>query len=402
PLRRALDLEPYRERQVMLDTFNVEPRGWESDNVDEFRIVSTANEADAALLEEVFGTTDVVEGEGALMAHYRRSPRRAAGLRYSLSAFDLWQVSRLSFTVACSEEARLRLELVTRDRRSFLADAVRPAGPRPRVVEVAIEDFGAGQALGDAVGLWVRDVTEAERVRTGPTTLVVDSLTVHATQAGGRAARPAMVEGFEVGHAWWGEDAAVEDTGERDEPPEYALHLPARRGERSVVRGLAPYRIRGATTVRFKAKADRDATVTIGLRQDAEAPARALAEVDIAASESRRSYSVPVSAFEGLGPDGLADVQALAVRVPDRVDLWLDNVAFVREPRGPRVGSLTLGYEGLKLVHLAVPSLAALAVFIVMIFLLRMEEAHSTWQWIRDQGLARLKAKLGRAKTKTE
>ena len=73
-------------------------------------------------------------------------------------------------------------------------------------------------------------------------------------------------------------------------------------------------------------------------------------------------------------------------------------MAFVREPRGPRVRGLSLGYEVLKLVHVGVPSLVAFVVFVVLLFALRIEEAKSTWAWLRERALGKVLAKLRRRK----
>jgi hypothetical protein len=72
--------------------------------------------------------------------------------------------------------------------------------------------------------------------------------------------------------------------------------------------------------------------------------------------------------------------------------LWLDNVAF--KSKTP-----VKTYEMRKLVLVGVPVLLGTLVFIVLIFVLRVEEAGMIATWLRTEGLAKIKAKLsGRGK----
>ena len=398
PLRRLLPLDPYRRREVMIDTFNVEPRGWESENVDEFRIVSQ----DDPVLRKAFGDAEVIDGQNALMARYRRSPRRHAGLRYDLSALDLTKIGGISFDNFCDERAELALKLVTRDRVLFDFQSHFVTGPDVGGRgHAGLEAFNAGDALQDVVGLWIFDVTPTRRIAQSPTTLVIDNLTFHTAEPGSEDALKGIGEQtvhFEPSSQWESGDARVEDTGERAGAPELALHFPAQQGEQTAARLVPGYALAGSDTLRFKAKADKPATLRVGLSRARDSGPAWTATVEIAASEKRRGYGLPLSAFGGTDGLDLGSVHALTVTVPEGVDFWLDNVAFVREPKGPRVRGLSLGYEALKAVHVGAPSLAALVVFVVLSFALRIEEARNTWQWVREQGLAKLRAKLGRGK----
>ena len=99
--------------------------------------------------------------------------------------------------------------------------------------------------------------------------------------------------------------------------------------------------------------------------------------------------------FSGIGRP-YADIPGLPVDVPPGLDFWLDNVAFVRRPRGMRLGGLTAHYEAYKLLHVGVPSAAALAVFVVLLVVLRVEDARYIWAWLRDRVVRKVLAKLRR------
>ncbi len=80
------------------------------------------------------------------------------------------------------------------------------------------------------------------------------------------------------------------------------------------------------------------------------------------------------------------------------VDFWLDNVAFVREAKGPRLGRVAVMYEVGKLIHVAVPSLAAFVVFVVLLFVLRVEEAREGWEWVKEKGLKKIVGRFRKKK----
>ena len=396
PLRRALPLDPYRRREVMIDTFNVEPRGWESDNVDDFRIVSKTDAKDAALLKGAFGTADVVGGENALMARYRRSPRRFAGLRRDLSDFDLGAVDAIHLDVACADAAEVVLELFAAGGARFRLDTI-PLAPGTRQ-HVALPLDGLDER-GSIVALWVLDASRADRVAAKATALVVDNLAFQRGQI------TRTIDGFEAATDTWmvglaerpggtWEPAAVQDTAERAREPELALHLDGAQEKRLVSRAISHYDLAGCDQLTLKARVQQACEVEFVLVHPSNAQDNVSVSVPFSASDRRRLYTV---ALPKLHPDSTASLMFL---VPKGVDFWLDNVAFVRKPRGPRVRGLSLGYEALKSLHVAVPSLAALVVFVVLSFGLRIEEARNAWQWVREQGVQKLRAKLGRGKGK--
>ena len=394
PLKSRLSLEPYRRKEVVLDTFNVELSGWESDNVDDFRIVPKDDE----VLGEVLGAVAAVHGENALIARYRRSPRRAAGLRRDLSGVDLQRVASILCTITVDRPAQLSFEFVTRDRRSFPHPPVDASAGAASRVALDVADFPLGDSVADVVGLWVRDVTPASRVEAVLTTLILDDV---ALAPDGDGASPVSLDTFEPTTATWhvaerpgaatGSPAAVADTGEREKEPELALHLPADAAARTVVhQGLRVLGLAECDRLTFKARADKPCRLDVALlpapaAEGADAPTHA---VDIEAGERRKTYSVAIE------PSGA--LRAVAFQVPAGVDFWLDNVVFVREPRGPKVRGASVMYEVTKLIHVLVPSAAAFAVFVVLLFVLRVREAKDAWSWLREKALGKLLGKLGR------
>ena len=409
PLRRLLPLEPYRQHEVVVDTFNVELRNWESENVDELRIVSKDDDAVAEAFADVLVQGEsLVAGENALLARYRRSPRRSAGLRRDLAAVALNRVRTITFDAAVSEPARLRIDLVTRKRQSSYAVYVDVPPATREHVEVEVADFGPfGPApdfpLEETVGLWIRDDTPATRVAAERTTLLIDNLALTLHNGSQQ-----MLDHFEPSTPSWtiaGQPHThprIDDTGERDkESLELALHLP---GGGRTIRPLGGYTISDCGQLTFKARSDAPCTLTIALTARSSQAGTDEAKswkstVDIKASETRKRYRLPLSAFEGEGDIDWDRPLTLAVHVPDGVDFWLDNVAFVREPRGPRFGGVSIGYEASKLIHVAVPALVALIVFIVFLVLLRVEDARSIWEWLHERVIGKVLARLRRKRS---
>ncbi len=404
PIQRALPLEPYRTRQVMVDTFNVEPRGWESENVDEFRIVDD----DAPVLQDAFpqvfaaGETPV-PGEKALMARYRRSPRRTAGLRLDVSDLDLTAFGSIVLGVAVSEKAELAIELVTVRGEAFRAGPLDVAAGSQMDVAVAMPAFGAGERLPEMEALWIRDATPVDAVAARPTVLALDRLAFRLVRpAHGEGPAPEFhTEHFEPTWNWVAPPgSAIKDTGERRDEPELALHVPPAEEPRELMRSLAQYRLRGWDSFTFKAKADAACELGVALlRMRPDEPtetAQHAATVALRATDTRASYSIPLDEFGDAAALREGRLVALEVSVPAGVDLWLDNIAFVREPAGPRFGSIALMYEAGKLVHVAVPSLAALVVFVVLLIVLRVEDAESIWAWLKQRVFGPIAAKLGR------
>jgi hypothetical protein len=198
--------------------------------------------------------------------------------------------------------------------------------------------------------------------------------------------------------------AVVADTGERKGEPELALHLPAAEHPRHLWRSLLHYALRDCGALSFKARADTPCRVEIALwvpeNLGISSDAPATASMDIKPSPTRRNYSMPLGAFAP--PERVRTFRTarsfMVIRVPEGVDFWLDNVAFVWEAKGPRLGRVALFYELGKLIHVGMPALAAFVVFVVILFALRVEEAREAWEWLREKGLKKVIGRFRRRK----
>jgi len=416
PLKRLLPLDPYRRREVMIDTFNVELRDWEADNVDDFRIPplddASATRAFPWLTDRLARPTQGAASPRAILAEYRRSPRRTAGLRRDLAGLDLSRAPVVHAVMAASEPTDLTVSVVTRDGASYAARPlhVEPGGPQR--VRMDFEDSCPRDLLRTAAALWIRDTTPVKRVQHAPTTLLIGEFQFGdvegATGVGERLdAGPGAWRFFEKGERGHGVPAQVADTGERKDEPEMALHLPASEGRRTIAGArLEFFRLGACDRLTFKARADKACRLEVNLlapgpkSTDPADWVQMTAPIDIKASGTRKGYSLPLSAFAVPGNREFrkGEFAAIEFAVPEGVDFWLDNVAFVREAKGPRVGRVAVMYEVGKLIHVAVPSLAAFVVFVVLLFALRVEEAREAWEWLQEKGLRRIVGKFRKKK----
>lgn len=394
PLKRLIPLEPYRRREVMIDTFNVELRDWEADNVDDFRLArgtdSSLAKAFPGLARQRREDVSLFGHDDVIVAEYRRSPRRTAGLRRDLTDFDLRNARSIYLLVSVSKPTELTFELVTRVGRSFPHGPVRVEGSGS--IKLDLDSLCSPEMLHDVVALWVRDTSAVPRVEREPTTLVLrafelwndqekvfrERLSAHPAPWGLEAATP--------GELPWG--ARLDDTGERRGEPELALHLPPAEPRRRIVSGpLAAYNLAACDRLTFKARADKPCRLTVTFA----GPSPTEASLDVKPSAGRKSYSIPLSQRQA--------ASRLEFSVPEGVDFWLDNVAFVREPRGPRLGRIVVMYELGKLVHVVVPTVVAFVAFVALLFSLRVEEAGEAWEWLRERALKKIVAKVRRSKT---
>jgi len=396
PLSRLLPLDPYRRREVMIDTFNVELRDWEADNVDDFSIPPSRDAA----------------APRAIVAEYRRSPRRTAGLRRDLDAFDLSKAPVIRAELAASDPTELTVELVTRQGLSYTSKPLVIQPGAPRRVSMDLGNLCPRKALGDVIALWLRDTTPVERVEGRRSTLAISSFQVCDPEG-----RWSVGERLDAGPGGWrcrekgvrghGVPAQLADTGERNGEPEMALHLAASEPRRTIAHaGIEFLRIGSCDRVTFKARADKPCRIELNLfapdlkTTDPADWVQMTAQAEVRASDKRRTYSVPLAAFTVPGERLFRKGQFAAIEfvVPEGVDFWLDNVAFVREPKGPRLGRVAVMYEVGKLIHVAVPTLAAFITFAVLLFVLRVEEAREAWEWLRGKGLKKVAGKFRRKK----
>lgn len=416
PLRKLLPLEPYRRREVMIDTFNVELRDWEADNVDDFRISAATDAAAMKAFPWAAGRAAALPpgapAPKTIVAEYRRSPRRSAGLRRDLDALDLSKAPVLFAAVAATEPTALTASLVTQQGASYTAKPVHIEPGGPQRLWVDFEDCCPRGVLKNVAALWLRDTTPVQRVQHKATGLLIGSFEFGDVEGPSGAA-----ERLDAGPGGWhftdkgvrghGVPARVADTGERKGEPEMALHLPASEQHRTIAGGRLEFlRLAGCDRLSFKARADKACRVEVNLLAPAPKstdPAdwvQMTAPVEIKASSTRKGYSLPLSAFTVPGNREFRKGEFTAIEfvVPEGVDFWLDNVAFVREAKGPRLGRVALFYELGKLIHVAVPTLAAFVVFVVLLFVLRVEEADEAWEWLREKGLKKIVGKFRREK----
>ncbi len=412
PLKRLLPLDPYRRREVMIDTFNVELRDWEADNVDDFRIVSLSDPSVTKAFPWLAGRGQDPVGTNAIMAEYRRSPRRHAGLRRNLEGLDLSKVHVLRAALAATNGTSLTVELITSRGTSYTSKPVAFLPGGVQQLRVNFQDFCPRESLGDAVAVWLRDTTAVEHVERRPTALLICSFRfcdAEDTEGPGERldAGPGGWRCFETGVGGHGVPASVADTGERKGEPEMALHLPASEQRRTIAgTHLGFFRLASCDRLTFKARGDKACRVEVNLLAPAPKstdPAdwvQMTAPVEIKASQQRKGYSLPLSAFTVPGNREFrkGEFAAIEFLVPEGVDFWLDNVAFVREPKGPRLGRVVVMYEVGKLAHVAVPTLAAFVALVALLFALRVEEAREAWEWLREKGLKKIAGKFRRRK----
>jgi len=314
--------------------------------------------------------------------------------------------------VAVKEPTDVTVELVTRQGASYTSGPIHIEPRWGQGIVMNLGDLCPGKALGDVVAVWLRDTTPVQRAEPKPTALMIGPFQMCIVEAPTGFderldAGPGHWHYCEKGVRWPGVPARVADTGERSGEPEMALHLPASEKRRAIAGGRPEFfRLGGSDRLTFKARADKSCRVEVDLLAGdpmTMAPADWVpmaTSIDVKAGDRRKGYSVPLSAFivpgaRQLRRDELCQIEFI---VPEGVDFWLDNVAFVREAKGPRLGRVAVMYEVGKLIHVAVPALAAFVVFVVLLFALRGEEAKEAWEWLRERGLKKITGKLRRRK----
>jgi len=364
PVRRAFPLAPLRGREVMTDTFNPEPRGWFSHDA---LSLSVRDQVPPAL-------RGVLEG-GFLRAEYRWRPERRFALYRDLRDFDLRDARAVALRIGASVEGPaqpLRYALVLQERDGARFEAVLEGTGEH---EVGFENFSPVERSGtgtqrpvgeELVRLGIEDRNRLPR-RT-PVRLRVDAL--RFLRGAGRA--PVSVDSFEPLPGAWavrrGPGVRVERLGESD-TPEYALRL---EGGGAAERSLSGYDLGGATVLTFKAAAAQESRLAIRLRTGG---GRVVSrEVTVARTKERKRYAVAldgaVSAAESLSVENLEG---------EGGPVWLDNIAFVRPAH-------RLRYEATKLLILGVPACAGLLAFVLLCWVLRVEEALAAVAWIRRRG----------------
>jgi len=357
-VNKYIPIDRYKPREVLLDTFNREPRGWFSLDAQ----MSIASEA----------------GRNFLRAEYDLTGRRTPFVRRDLTAFKLEDLSEVIVLVRTPRTAKIAVELTDYGR--VLAKPEYPTIVRPnewipiRLVVPAIRGVKDIQ---------VADVSlpEDEPVSTsfaiGEVQLVVGGQKV-------------IVDSFtDVPPEWQSPGSLTVDVLDPDKkPPEAALRL----GTDEATRSLTEYDLSRTSLLTFKAAspAAMSAQLTLVAGQDGYPT-----EVAIRQSEKRLAYSVPVRDFRdasGNAPD-VRQLESLKVKMPT-AGAHLDNVGFVQS------WSMRdkLRFEFVKLLRVGLPTLLGGIVLVVIFWLLRIEELTLIMNWLREEGLSKIRGKLGRGK----
>jgi len=383
-LKGAVSVARYKAREVVIDTFNPEPRGWFSHNADDI---------------------SVVPGQGVglrgrcLAVRFRRSARRRVRVARELSSVRIGRADRVRMRMAASAPGHFRIALEAKHGRSEHETTIREIR-KPVLVEMPVRP--AGQGAGHA-RLVVTDVTP---VRPGPKREVVlwlDDITL------GPVGREVTVDNFDpAGPEWAASEGCRVGLGELRERGrlEHALRI---AGPVHATRDLKRYRLDAMRVFSFKAKSDREREVEISLVDTA---GRRFAHTFRLkkSGEQRDRYTAPLAAWKPVeGELDQGDIRAAldpaalgAISFRERGEssagagtLWLDNIAFSRPAAGPHFLIFAMRYEIVKLVAAATPGLAGLIVFVILCFALRIEGARLIVDWIKDKGWRKKPAAKG-------
>lgn len=325
-------------------------------------------------------------GGHALWAHYRRSARRQVSFRRELTDFRLEEATELRFTVKATLPGQWSVQLVGPEgplaSQTFSCDQ---AG-RWQTCSLKLPEQGLTEPV---EALILEDETATPPGSPQPIQFWIDNLRFR-----GKGGTEIPIDDFEQeGQGWTLASGSpqVDDTGEGEARAEQALRLPA--GAPQVQRDLRGYRLEGTSYLRCKIRAERPEKITLVL--ETRAGQRWQCPLEVRASGKRKPYEVPLAQFRSLEAPGSEKVDAGQV---ERLVLireagspgtaWLDNLAFHSQ-------TPVVAYEGRKLIRVGVPGMLGTIAFIVLIFLLRVEEAGLIAHWLRTEGLAKIKAKLG-------
>ena len=339
PIQRILPYDHLRQREVMIDTFNLEARGWFSHHIGEFKVTRRN-----------------------LYAPYEATSHHRTRFYRDLRAYDLRGIRGVDITAfpwvwdnatelpGTSPDARYALIVEWSDGRS---------------AEAEIHGFGTFSANLSYRGGAAPDGVRPERLviedRNGPEippnrefrlmrlAVVTSETTV-------------LIDDFQSRQSRWTGTAHVENVAKEGEPDEYALRLGEARLD------LSGYRLDGCTELRFKGKAD--APARLRLRFAGADGLGELVEVDIGKSEKRKSYALTLP----IPADTITGVDLHAGQ-----DVWLDNIAFVRPVQ-------RIPYELRKMITLGVPTVAGAITFVLLCLLLRVREALDVVDWVKRRG----------------
>ena len=366
PMQRIVPLSALKGKLVMLDTFNAEPRGWLSDEADNIKVAPS-------------GAGAGFNGNVLVASYPWRSGQRVS-LRRDVSDLNLSGATRLKFAVACRFVLRSGQ---TRESNSPFVVQLMDSDGEVRQVDVGETgtpelDLAAFRPAGaDASRLTQMRIDyplHAQGQQFDRAELMLDNVEFVGAE------RSVTADDFEpVGPDW--ATASGERAGASPPPgaeeTEKALCVADKPVE--LARRLDDYRIEGVSMLTFKAQATRPCKLALTLVGNDGSLSQS--EVDVRASTRRERYEVALSGFQPANeiPRGFRELRISETPAQSGGALWLDNIAFERPVQ-------RLKYESAKFVILAVPSLAALIVFVVLCRLLRIEEAAMVVNWLRRRG----------------
>ena len=390
PLHRALPLSPWKEREIVVDTFNREAQGWFTVDAEQLAVVEAEQEEEELL----------AGSRWALRADYQRSARRQVDLRRDLSAYDWSEATLLILWLKTEPLGQFTLVLEEEDGSRYEV-RLPPVGLTWQKYGVPLGELTArGLELSQVRTLYLVDTTPMQEGEVQKATLWLDELSVFD-----RRGRQFVVDNFEPGYGWTATDpAGPVEVADSDEDPTNETEEPALRmasGMAQVSRTLDGYRLMGMTTFSLKLKADRPQRLEVSL---AEADGSVYtARLDLTRSQERKRYTLSLTDFvlaEGSADEnGHLDEEQigrlLLTRRKAQGVLWVDNLVFKRPPPGPHLLIFSLPYEIRKLIVVGGPVLLGFLAFVALSFLLRLEEAALSVAWLRREGWAKIRS-LGR------
>jgi peptidoglycan biosynthesis protein MviN/MurJ (putative lipid II flippase) len=433
----VVDVSPYRAREVMVDTFNVEAKDWNSENMVEFEIAPRPDDASS----------------NCLKGRYVASPRRRAIIRRVMDGCNLAPRKKLGLEIRSKRPISLAAQLVS-DQEAL--EPVQTFQLRPDEWQTITFEVARSPKTGSWNMLQVWDASETTNMAENQIwvdnltldQLVLDDFDPTAKGWSGRAEYQVVdlnqeeivadlkSKGLSEDEAralairyprrsrqqvqvvdWLQRHMPKELRGspvdylrkaieEDRQPPEAFGSLPQVHVEYSLLTGrqgssplvvrrtLEAFRLAGQKELRFKAKSD----VTARLRLTLIGPkASAAAEVEIKRNQTRKAYAVPLKSFKPTdGSFSLAEVTELRLEeLDDTVSegLWLDNIQFVRPVR-------RLPFEAFKLLHCLIPTIFGAGAFVLLLWALRVEEAGEVAAWLRETGMEKIRRKLRRFRKK--
>jgi len=382
--------ERFNRREVVLDTFEAEARGWFSPDVMKVGVAPAPG----------------FEGN-ALAVRYEGRGGRHVAFQRDLTEFRLRGVEVVSLRLAAAIEEptarevgseasltdlrrppllfRVILEVAEEQRPIWgvlpvaghgVVEALRvpvPVGSTATSVKLSLSALETGVSSfsrSRPVRLRIEDANDWKG-RRGLVRLFVDDVYVRAD------GRDILIDNFDAGTAWEGINgqaaclASLPSDGDE-------MTLRVAGGPHRLVRDISAYDLRGCTHFEFKAAATHPLRLRLNFTRRGKPSG--LAEAEIAASSERRPYRIRLAAGDGaVAWDPESDRMEITVPSDYQGRLWLDNIAFVRP--GQRVS-----FEVAKALVVIVPCLAAFVCFVGFAVLLRVEEARAVWHWLRAKG----------------